>query len=275
VASVAPKAAREEKASNTVLHPTNSTATSENLTAVILTVPQYYGHPSRRRRNLPRHWSVYWHRLNEVYPMEKPRAEWLIVGLGNPGPEYAETRHNIGWRVVCALAERYGGHWHRGKGPWMEALLSIAGHPVLTLLPLTYMNRSGEAVRGAQQLTAIPTDHIVIVLDELNFPLGRIHLKASGSAGGHNGMASVIECLGTGDIPRLRCGIGRNFPRGQMTEYVLSPFAPEEIAERDAMVRRAVSALEYLVQYGLQKAMSTINAGTVPMEGTQEPFQRA
>lgn len=198
--------------------------------------------------------------------MGKPAAEWLIVGLGNPGPEYAQTRHNIGWMVVQALAERHGGQWRHGAGPWLETKLQIAGHPVWALLPLTFMNRSGDAVRAAQRQLNIPLERIVVVLDELHFPLGTVRLKASGSDGGHNGMASVIEQLGTQHIARLRCGVGRNFPRGKMVDYVLSPFAPEEIPERDVMIEQAVAALEYLIQHGLQRAMSAINAGALPME---------
>ncbi len=201
-----------------------------------------------------------------------PAAEWLIVGLGNPGPEYAQTRHNIGWMVVQALAERHGGQWHHGPGPWLETTLQIDGHTVRAILPLTFMNRSGEAVHGAQRWSHIPSERIVVVLDELNLPLGTVRLRASGSDGGHNGMASIIERLGTQHIARLRCGIGRNFPRGKMADYVLSPFAPEELPERDAMIERAVVALEYLIRHGLQRAMSVINAGTFP---TEHPHSRA
>ncbi|GBD06752.1 Peptidyl-tRNA hydrolase [bacterium HR21] len=189
--------------------------------------------------------------------------EWLIVGLGNPGPEYAATRHNIGWMVVQAFVERHGGRWQKGSGPWLEAPLSFAGHSVLAVLPLTFMNRSGEAVRAVQQRTGIPTERIVVVLDELNFPLGRVHLKATGSDGGHNGMASVLEALGTRHILRLRCGIGRNFPPGGMVQYVLSPFTSEEVPERDRMIEQAVSALEYLVRYGPARAMPVINSGAL------------
>jgi PTH1 family peptidyl-tRNA hydrolase len=189
---------------------------------------------------------------------------WLIVGLGNPGAEYAETRHNIGWMVVQALVARHGGTWHHGAGPWLEAPVRIAGQPVLAILPLTYMNRSGEAVRAVQKRTGIAPERIVVVLDELNFPLGRIHLKATGSDSGHNGMASVIAALGTRNILRLRCGIGRNFPPGGMVAYVLSPFSPEEREERDRMIQRAVHALEYLVHHGPERAMSVVNSGALP-----------
>ncbi len=198
-------------------------------------------------------------------------VEWLIVGLGNPGPEYAETRHNIGWMVVQALVERYGGTWRNGRGPWREARISVGGHPVLAILPLTYMNRSGEAVRAVQLRTGIPHERIVVVLDELNFPLGRVHLKATGSDGGHNGMASVIEQLGTRAILRLRCGIGRAFPPGGMVQHVLSPFAPEELPERDRMIERAVKALEYLIEHGPSRAMSVVNSETFQAQVDQTP----
>lgn len=193
--------------------------------------------------------------------MKKP--QWLIVGLGNPGEEYALTRHNIGWMVVQELVRRHGGTWQHGAGPWLEASLRVAATPILAALPLTYMNRSGEAVRALQRQTGLPSERIVIVLDEINFPLGRLHLKATGSDGGHNGMASVLHHLGTRAVLRLRCGIGRNFPPGGMVQYVLSPFDPQEVPERDAMIERAVTALEYLIRYGPERAMSQINSGAL------------
>jgi PTH1 family peptidyl-tRNA hydrolase len=198
-----------------------------------------------------------------------PAVEWLIVGLGNPGPEYTQTRHNIGWMVVERLAERFGKQLQPGAGPWYEALLQIGGTPVLVAVPTTYMNRSGEAVRALQRRYKVAPERIVIVLDELNFPLGRIHLKQGGSDGGHNGMASVIEHLGTDRVLRLRCGIGRDFPPGRMSEYVLSPFRAEELPERDRMIAHAVMALEYLVRNGSARAMSAINSGALFAEAAQ------
>lgn len=190
--------------------------------------------------------------------------EWLIVGLGNPGARYAETRHNIGWMVADAFARKHTVSkntplFSAGKGDWYEARCAVRGTDVVVILPTTYMNLSGKATEQASKLFRIPKERIVAIVDEYNFPVGRIHLKNSGSDGGHNGTSSMIEELGTQAFFRLRCGIDKKFGPGELVDYVLKPFAPEEIAARDAMIEKAVAALETLIEVGAARAMQIVN----------------
>jgi PTH1 family peptidyl-tRNA hydrolase len=191
--------------------------------------------------------------------------EWLIVGLGNPGARYAETRHNIGWMVADAFARKHTvsknpALFSAGKGDWHEARCAVRGTDVMVILPTTYMNLSGKAADRASKLFHIPKERIVAIVDEYNFPVGRIHLKNSGSDGGHNGTASMIEELGTQAFFRLRCGIDKKFGPGELVDYVLKPFAAEEIVARDAMIDKAVTAIETLIEVGAARAMQIVNA---------------
>ncbi|MGB9772278.1 MAG: aminoacyl-tRNA hydrolase [Candidatus Kapaibacteriota bacterium] len=184
----------------------------------------------------------------------------MIVGLGNHKESYLETRHNIGWMVASSFAEKHKGHFIPYAPEFFLANVRFAGKNVLVLLPRTFMNNSGIAAKIASKKFEIPAQDILVVCDEYNFPLGKIHLKENGGDGGHNGVASVIEHLGTKDFLRLRCGIGRNFGPNELVDYVLAPFEPEEIPLRDAMINRSVEAIEYLLLKGKSRAMSDINS---------------
>ncbi len=201
----------------------------------------------------------------------------LIVGLGNHKENYLETRHNIGWMVASAFAEKHKGNFVPYAPEFYLANVRFAGKNVLILLPRTYMNNSGLAVKIATKKFNIPSENVLIICDEYNFPLGRIHLKDSGGDGGHNGVASVIEHLGSSNFLRLRCGIGRNFGENELVDYVLSPFEPEEIPLRDAMINRAVEAIEYLLLKGKSRAMSDVNSEKLwkiqPQEKSQKDSQ--
>ncbi len=194
------------------------------------------------------------------------KPDWLIVGLGNPGLAYAYTRHNIGWMVCAALCSRYKVELQQGEGQWVEALIDLGPATVLVILPVTYMNRSGKAVADVQRLFRIPAERVVVVVDEYNFPVGKVHLKAQGSDGGHNGVASVIAETGTPSFWRLRCGIDRNFGPGGLVDYVLAPFAPEEESRRNAMIEAAVDAIKDVALIGPQRAMSAINSRPLPSD---------
>lgn len=200
-------------------------------------------------------------------PNKKPsapqRADWLFVGLGNPGRRYAETRHNIGWMVCEAYAAHRKTEFSPGKGSWFQAFARRKNSWAAIVLPTTYMNNSGEAVAAVQRLFCVPPERTVVVVDEYNFPTGKIQLKPGGSDGGHNGLASVIGTTGTRDFLRLRCGIAKNFERGELVDYVLSPFADAEHEARDTMIRRGVQALDALLLQGEQRAMSAINSGSL------------
>jgi len=188
------------------------------------------------------------------------RVDLLIVGLGNHTEQYLETRHNIGWMVATAFCQKHHSHFVPISSEYYLAKVNFAGNNVLVMLPRTYMNNSGIAVRAVVEKYQIPVEKILVICDEYNFPLGKIHLKDSGGDGGHNGVRSVIEKLGETKFMRLRCGIGRNFGENELVQYVLSPFEPEEIPIRDQMIARAVEAIEYLLLKGKSRAMSDINS---------------
>ncbi len=187
-------------------------------------------------------------------------ADLLVVGLGNYPENYLETRHNIGWMVASTFAQKHKGNFIPLAPEFYIANVKFAGKNVLVILPRTYMNNSGIAVKAASQRFKIPVENILIICDEYNFPLGKIHLKDTGGDGGHNGVASVIEQLGSNSFLRLRCGIGRHFGENELVDYVLSPFEPDEIPLRDAMINRAVEAIEYLLLTNKSRAMSDINS---------------
>jgi len=186
---------------------------------------------------------------------EKAPRIRLIAGLGNPGPEYAATRHNIGFMVVDQLATQVGSAWEKST-KW-RALSARCGE-VFLVKPMTYMNRSGEPLVTIAQFYKIEPHEVLIVLDDLALPLGRVRLRASGGAGGHNGLESVILQFGTEDIPRLRIGIGAA-PRESAVDYVLSRFFEEERLLVRATIDRAVDAVKCVIDNGLVSAMNTFN----------------
>ncbi len=191
------------------------------------------------------------------------RAEKLIVGLGNPGPEYAGTRHNIGFRIVDVLARRWSGKFV----PMEEALVasvSIHGVPVILAKPQTFMNLSGRAVGPLVRRLGLSFDRVMVVYDDMDLPFGTLRMRAKGSHAGHKGMRSVLETLGSQEVPRLRFGIGR--PPGNMdpADFVLSPFEPEEKEMLPELLERAVRALEIWVEEGFSKAAQWLHA--IPQE---------
>jgi PTH1 family peptidyl-tRNA hydrolase len=179
----------------------------------------------------------------------------LIVGLGNPGPEYAATRHNIGFMVVDQLATQVGSAWKK-SATWRALSAKCGG--ALLVKPMAYMNRSGQPLASIAQFYKIEPHEVLIVLDDLALPLGRVRLRASGGAGGHNGLESVLLQFRTEDIPRLRIGIGAA-PREGAVDYVLSRFSEEERALVSATIDRAVDAVKCVIDNGLVSAMNTFN----------------
>lgn len=189
------------------------------------------------------------------------QTEYLFVGLGNPGSRYAGNRHNIGWMVINQLCAKRKKEPISYSSSYFMAPLRMEGKAVLAVMPSTFMNKSGEAVAPIAKRFAIPVNRIVVVCDEYNFPTGRLHLKQGGSDGGHNGLSSVIEHLGSDNFYRLRCGIDKNFEPGGMADYVLSDFPESEFPARNEMIKNAVTALEHIVRAGTARAMSEINSG--------------
>jgi peptidyl-tRNA hydrolase, PTH1 family len=186
----------------------------------------------------------------------------LIVGLGNPGPEYRGTRHNIGFAIVDEMARRAGAVFQSGP---VDALVARWRRPdwseaVLLAKPLTFMNRSGEAVGGLARYYKIEPADVLVVVDEVQLPLGRLRARARGSAGGHNGLKSVIAHLGDG-FPRLRIGIGRGQVERDLADHVLSRFDREEVAEAERQTERAADAAEMFVTSGIETVMNRFNGG--------------
>ena len=182
----------------------------------------------------------------------------LIVGLGNIGPEYAETRHNIGFKVLDALAgasnlvfadKRYG----------FITELKVKNQTLFLLKPSTYMNLSGNAVRYWREKENIPPENILVLVDDLALPFGAIRIKPSGSDAGHNGLKSIAQMLGTQNYARLRFGIGNDFPRGTQIDYVLGHFSLDERQRLPLRVDVAVEAIRDFVLCGIQKAMCDYN----------------
>jgi peptidyl-tRNA hydrolase, PTH1 family len=198
-------------------------------------------------------------RLGRRAPAERVSSLDLIVaGLGNPGPEYERTRHNLGWLVVDELASRHGGSF-RSKFSGRLAELRIDGKRVALLKPETYMNESGRSLGAAARFFKTEPDALLVVHDDVDLEPGRLQARAGGGLAGHNGLRSIAQALGTQEFLRLRIGVGRpgRGDRRSVSDYVLSSFGPEE--DVDALVTRSGDAVESLLREGLETAQARFN----------------
>lgn len=187
-------------------------------------------------------------------------SERLLVGLGNPGAAYEETRHNVGYLVADALEVQARATFkHDGRAEALIAQGRLRGRPVIVAKPLTYMNLSGKTVKHLVRRFGLSPSDLLVIVDDINLPLGKIRLRERGGDGGHNGMEDIIERLGTDAFPRLRIGIGNDFDRGRQADYVLSPFSEDERPVVDEVVRRARNAAVSYVTDGLVTAMNRFN----------------
>ena len=184
----------------------------------------------------------------------------VILGLGNPGPTYQGTRHNIGYEVIDRVAHRCkitleshsATNSIAGSGRWRGRTFTVAK-------PQTWMNLSGESARSFQRRLNIEPSELLVVLDDINLPIGTLRLRQGGSAGGHNGMQSIMDALGADHIPRLRIGIGQAFERGRQSNYVLSQFVPEEMSAIEPVLDNAQNAVLMFVSEGIVPAMNRFN----------------
>lgn len=183
----------------------------------------------------------------------------MIVELGNPGARYASTRHNIGFMVVDTLVGKQRASWTEINKDVLQARIDVSSTELYVIKTLTYMNLTGTAVAPLARSYGLHPSQVVAITDEYNFPTGRIHLRRGGSSGGHNGIESLIENLESSDFWRLRCGIDRKFGPGELVDYVLSPFPPEEEVAVTRMVENAVLAIEAIAKGGPDQAMQEIN----------------
>jgi len=183
----------------------------------------------------------------------------LLVGLGNPGHAYRDTRHNVGFEVLEVLARRAGSPGRKQRFQGETAQASIRGVPVLLLWPLTWMNLSGSSVLAARDFYKISDSDMIVICDDFNLPLDTIRLRPGGSAGGQNGLADVLARLGTTTIPRLRLGIGPVPVGWKAADFVLGKFTKQERPEVAALVERAADAVEEWVGAGIESAMNRFN----------------
>jgi len=185
---------------------------------------------------------------------------YLIAGLGNPGGDYARTRHNVGFMVLEGVAKRWRAGWtYEKKFDARLARADKADRTALLCEPQTYMNSSGEAVGAVAEFYRIPADRLLIVLDDADLPLGQLRLRPSGSSGGHHGLESIEQHLGTREYARLRVGIGRQSGEREITSYVLGRFSSTETPLLDKVLTVASDQVECWLESGIQKAMSQFN----------------
>lgn len=188
------------------------------------------------------------------------RTKPLIVGLGNPGAKYRDTRHNVGFSVVDALEETTGiVPTHDNRANALVGWGRYAGLQLGLMKPLTLMNRSGSAVRHVVNYSNVDPTDLLVIYDDINLPVGRIRLRPKGGAGGHNGLQDIINQLQTKDFPRLRIGIGNDFDRGEQSRYVLSRFTPEQQPDIEHALSRAADAALRVATDGIDEAMNQFN----------------
>ena len=183
--------------------------------------------------------------------------KFLIVGLGNPGPEYHETRHNAGWMALDAFAQEQGAIFEDKRYGYV-AETSVKGRKLFLLKPTTFMNLSGNAVRYWLEKENIPTEHLLVMVDELAFPLGKMRLRGSGSAGGHNGLKHIEQLIGQ-QYARLRFGIGNEFSRGGQIDFVLGKFSDEDKKVLSEMHKTTNELIKSFVLQGIDRTMNQYN----------------
>lgn len=184
----------------------------------------------------------------------------LVIGLGNPGPQYETTRHNVGFLVADVLADRIGGRFSSHKKSGADVVTGrLVDSPIVLGKPRSYMNLSGRAVAGLARFYSIPVENIVVIHDELDLDFGTVRLKCGGGEGGHNGLRSISQSLGTKDYLRTRVGIGRPPGRMDPASYVLKPFSAAERKDLGVIVEEAADAVELLLQLGLEAAQNRVH----------------
>ena len=185
---------------------------------------------------------------------------WLLVCLGNPGKQYENTRHNIGFLTADALEKRYGVKINKLRYRALTGEVKIGGQRVLVIKPQTYMNLSGEAVKLAGGFYKIPPDHVLVISDDVSLPLGKLRIRVGGSAGGHNGLKNIIAHLGTDQFPRIKVGVGAPaHPDHEMVDWVIGNFTPQERKTVDEAIEKVLDAVECLIEKGVSETQNRFN----------------
>ena len=187
-------------------------------------------------------------------------VSWLLVGLGNPGAKYASTRHNMGFLALDGLADREGFRFNKLRFRAWTAQWKVGDQQVLVMKPQTYMNLSGESVGAAARFYKIPAEHILVISDDIDLPVGKLRLRSAGSAGGHNGLKNIIQHLGSERFPRIKVGVGAKPPKMDLADYVLSRFGAEEQKLMDEAFGEAAEAAVMMMTAGAERAMNHYNA---------------
>ncbi len=203
--------------------------------------------------------SVLWCGMLQALGIETGALARIIVGLGNPGEKYSRNRHNVGFMVLDALARESGANWSIRLLSRI-CRIELGGSPVLLAEPLTYMNQSGKAVKALLSAFQQGSKDLLLVVDDLNLPFGRIRIRERGSSGGHNGLESILSILNTEEIVRVRMGIGEEQMPEDKAEFVLSDFPQQKQAELDDMVLKAGNAVKSILGDGVSKTMAIFNA---------------
>ena len=187
-------------------------------------------------------------------------VDWLIVGLGNPGQKYEHTRHNMGFLTVDLLAEQLNVKLNKVKFKSAYNIVRFGGQKCLVMKPQTYMNLSGEAVHEAAQFYKIPADHVLVIYDDVSLPVGKLRVRPTGSAGGHNGIKNIIAHLGTDVFPRVKVGVGApSHPDYDMVDWVIGSFSAQERKIVDEALDRALDAAECIISRGVTEAQNRFN----------------
>lgn len=199
--------------------------------------------------------------FKKIERINSTAVEYIIVGLGNPGKEYAHTRHNAGFIAIDKLAEKYNCSITKMKYKALIGDCTIAGKRVLLMKPQTFMNLSGEAVTQAMNFYKIPPENVIVMFDDISLAVGKMRIRRKGSDGGQKGMRSIIELSGSDNFPRVKIGIGEKpNSKWQLADWVLSRFTSEELKTLDEVTNKACGAVEYILSGNIDKAMSQYNS---------------
>ena len=190
----------------------------------------------------------------------KGGAEWIVAFLGNPGLKYNGTRHNAGFMAADAMEKKLGVSINKMRFRALTQTVEFGSHKVLLMKPQTYMNLSGDAIAQAAKFYKVPPERVIVVSDETALPIGKLRIRRGGSAGGHNGLKSVIARLGTAQFPRIRLGVGAPpHPDYDMADWVLAAFRGQDAADMEAVAKKAVDAVECYITEGADRAMNRYN----------------